>query len=713
MTVQTSFNAATTAVDAIDTLNAALASVSTQNSTVFGVPSAFTMTQLAAANRVYQRQTTGGGGLNKGFGTISVTVNVTQLGGVRFRIRGSDGVTILQPATSLPSFTATGSQTLQVTGIDARYGWFYVDLSADGGMTWKNGTTLVGMGRVVGMSGQSQAARFFGRIVPASGTLASLGVAVDPNTAVYARYTDPSRTVTVPAWAVPADNTNYDSAFAAEFLRRQAAYFGVNCATTGHANGGTTISKWQPGQTDNTNLRAVLDVVGGFEAFYWHQGGDDAGAGTSAASYQAGLTGFFNDIAARNAVRGPSFERYVTAMATRAAGGAGTTSTVQTIRKAALDWSIANGAVYLEPHDIVVEDAVHQSMQGNITLARHVHRATTAATDQGPIIVSGTRNGTVVTLAASAPVTIVGSPTDRFSIYASGTSTTALAVASLSANGSTITVNLTADPGTSQALDVHWLRHPDPSGTTPAANIIYDTYTADGIPNGRQLQPTVSGPVTVSAPAGTSTPTPTPTPTPTRTPVLSDTFTGTNGTDLTTRAADTGQTYSRAAGATGAIVINNNEAASGDNTGSVYLSSLVPASADYTVKAKFKFVSAVTGSGAFILGRLSMSGTSRTNYQAGYSQAGFSPYSQEGIYFGKVIAGTFTALGFYAYVPTSGAAPEIAMAMNGSAITVALDGATVISVTDTGIASVGTAGLRFTGIADPATGFHIDNLTVV
>jgi hypothetical protein len=690
-------------VNIVETLAAATNSPRTTSSVVTvaaaSVSTDFTMTQLAAPNRVYQRSTTTGGSQNKGTGTIPVTINVATTGVPYFRIRSSDGTTILQASTALPALTSTGAQALNVAGVAARLGWFYVDLSADG-TTWKNGTTLVGMGRIFGITGQSQAARLFGKVSATAETNASLGVAIDANSAVYARYTDPSRTLNTPAWAIPADGTNYDSTFSAEFLRRQVAYFGVNCAQVGHANGGTKISDWLPGTTNNTNLRAVLDAVGGFEAYYWNQGGDDAGASTSAASYQASLTTFFNDVTSRNTIRGTSFEKYVTTMGTRLAGGVGTTATVQTIRKAALDWSAANGASYIEPHDITLEDAVHQTPTGNIPIARALHRATTTATNNGPTLVSGTRSGTSITLTTSAAVSVVGNPTDRFTIYASGTSSTALAVASLSASGTTITVNLTADPGSGQALDVHWLRHPDPSGTTAAQNIIYDTYTADGIPNGRQLQPTLSGPVVIAAP--------TPTPTPAAT--LSDTFTGADGTDMTARTSDTGQTYSRASGATGSIVINNNEAATGDTLGSVYLSNYAPTSANYTVSAKFKCVSVVADAACYILGRLSMSGTSRTNYQAGYSKVGFAPYSAEGIYLGKTVGGTFTALGFYAYTAVAGAAPVIAMKMDGTALTVTLDGATVITATDGAITGAGTVGMRFTGQTSPTTGFHLDNL---
>jgi len=459
--------------------------------------SAFTMTQLASPNRIYQRSTTTNGGQSKGRGTIPVALDVSAAGSVYARARASDG-TVLQASWLGATTTATGPQTVNIANVDARLGWFYLDLSADG-TTWQNGTVLVGMGRITVISGQSQAVRQLGKMPSYSGTNASLGVSIEPKSAVYARYTDSARSVTTPAWAVPADASNYDSTFVAEFLRRQVADRGVNCAIVGHAVGATAIATWQPGQQNNTDLRAVLDAVGGFEAFYWHQGGDDAGAGTTAAAYQAGLSGVFGDLAAHNVARGNSFERYVTAMATRTSAGAGGTAAVQTVRKAAFDWSAANGATYLEPHDINLEDPVHQGQPGSITLARHLHRAMSAANDNGPTITGATRVATAITLATSAPLALVGNPANRFTVYAAGTTATPIAVSSVTISGSSINLTLEADPGSAQALDVYWLRHPDPSGTTAAANMIYDTYTADGLSVGRQLQPTLAAPISVPA----------------------------------------------------------------------------------------------------------------------------------------------------------------------------------------------------------------------
>jgi hypothetical protein len=566
-----------------------------------------TMAQLADT-RMFQRATTTGSANSKGAGTVTLAITIDQPATIEYRLRDAvaNGNPTLQDWTSAGSVAADAT-AVSCPNVPARLGWYLLDVRANGGAPVL-GKARIGMGRVIAMSGQSQAVRQFGKMPSYTGTNASLGVAIEPNSAVYARYSDSSRSVTTPAWAIPADASNYDSTFAAEFLRRQVADRGVNCAMVGHSVGSTAIAAWQPGQQNNTDLRAVLDAVGGFEAFYWHHGGDDAGAGTSAGAYKAGLSAVFGDLNSHNAARGSSIERYVTTMATRTSGGAGNTASVQAIRVAASEWAASNGAVYLEPHDVTLEDAVHQGQPGNITFARHLHRATTAATDNGPAIVSGTRAAAgPIVLTTSAAVALIGTPTDRFAVYPTGTLTTALAIAGLSVSGATITLNLSADPGNAQALDVYWLRHPDPSGTTAAANMIYDTYTSDGLPNGRQLQPTLGGPVVIAAPGGTPTPTPTPTPS-----VMKDTFTGADGTNITSRPTDTGQSWSSKSG-TWTIAGNRARA---DGSGVVMLDSVV-SSPNYDVEGDLTFVGGgANDQNAFIIGHGSQDGANR--FQAGF-----------------------------------------------------------------------------------------------
>lgn len=467
------------------------------------IRSAFTMTNLAAANRVYQRAETVGGSQGKGFGTIPVAVNVTTTGIPFFRIRSSDGTTILQPAAPLQAFTSTGAQMLNVTGVSARLGWFYVDLSVDG-TTWMNGTTLVGMGRVVAAGGQSLAVRMFGRMDSQTATNASLGVTISPNGSVYGTYFDSQRSVTTPAWALPADASNYDSTFAAEFLRLEVAAAGVNCGlVAAHPVGGQSITTFIPGGSNNANMRARLDEVGGFETFLWLQGHQDVG--TSVTAYQTNLTTLFADITSRNAVRGTAYDRIVNDLPNITSSSYPTPAARQALHVAVSAWCASVGAIYVHPRDIDLVDGIHESQAGGIVLARHFYRATRIGLalprgDIGPRIASATRAGVSISVPITLPygataLSSVGAPGTRFSVFAAGTITPALALDAttpFTLNGTNVTLKLASDPGSNQTLDLYFGYPSDPA-TNGAADMIYDDVTdSDGITVGRHLTPNLA-----------------------------------------------------------------------------------------------------------------------------------------------------------------------------------------------------------------------------
>jgi hypothetical protein len=610
----------------------------------------------------------------------------------------------MQAAYQAAVITSTGSQTVPIANVDARLGEFYLDLLDSTGV-WQNGTVLVSMGRLVGFSGQSQAVRQIGKMPTYGGTMASLGVAISAHSTVFARYTDVSRSVTTPVWARPADSSNYDSTFTGEFLRRQEAVYGVNCSLVGHAVGDTQISQWQPGGTYFNQLAAVLDAVGGFEAFFWHQGGNDAGAGTTGAAYQAGLTGFFGGLAAHNVARGSSFQKIVCAMATRLAGGAGTAAEVTAIRKAAKAWSVANSATYIEPRDVVLEgsDAVHQGQVGSIRAALHVHRATQGV-DTGPQLTSAVRatNSKDVVLTFSLPsgaasLVMTGVPSNRFAVCASG-STTPLALdgaTPVAVGTTTITMKLSVLPANTDALDVYILPHPDPSGSTAASSMVYDDYNADSIGFGRHVVSTYD-PTVAAAPGGTPTPTPT--------TALVDTFTGTSGTNLTAHAADTGQSWTAGVGTLLLGAANDVYA----TAASTYLSSYTPASADAFVTGVVK---QITSGGSQGMGAVIRAVDANNLYQATYQNAGSKG---AGWYFGKRVAGTyadFATNGYLAQTIADGFGAPFRIEAQGSTLRLITDAGT-LTVTDTTFAAAGKVGIRASGLASSATtGMHFDDMT--
>lgn len=498
-------------------------------------PSEFSMAQLASAQRIYQRSSKTGGGQNVGRGAIPVILSVTKAGAVYARCRSAaDGTTILQPSWFVTN-AVVANGPLSVTGIDARPDAFFLDLSPDG-TTWQNGTVAVSMGRLIALSGQSQAVRQVAKVPAYAGTMASLGVTISPNSKVYAAIDDSLITIANPAWAAPSDAGPYTSTFTGEFLRRQVEAFGVACGLVGYAKGDTAIAEWASGTAQRNKLLSILDAVGGFEAFYWHQGGNDAGAGTAKATYKSALDDLFADIASHNPVWGGNFTKVVTAMATRLSGGAGTAAQVQTIRQAAKEWAAANGGIYLEPHDIVLEDNVHQGQPGSITLANHAHRAL-ASNDIGPTmgIPSRAAGSAIIAVPVTLPsgastLVLTGSAETRFSVFPSGQTTGALTVSSISWDNTLrqLSLTLSAAPADSQALDVYAFRHPDPSGSGAFAHMIRDDRTSDGISVGRSLEPSTDGPVICPAAGAATAPA----------QMSAPTLSSGNGTIAVTRAAD-------------------------------------------------------------------------------------------------------------------------------------------------------------------------------
>lgn len=477
------------------------------------------MTQLTAG-RIYQRSTTTGGGANKGSGAIPVPITLTaDAARLDYRLSDPDNNgALVQDWTLVANNVPANATSVSCPGVPADAKRYTLDLRPNGDNSQiVLGTSPVMMGRIIAAAGQSQMVRQFTKPAGYTGTNASLNVAISPYCGVCAAvFQDGSRDLITPtAWAAPADGGGYGSTFAAEFLRRQVATSGVACGFVGACQGATAIAAWAPGTTNNVALRSVLDAVGGFEAFHWYQGGDDAGAGTSKASYKSALDAMFADITAHNAVRGSSYTKVLTAMATRLSGGAGSTATVTAIRQAHKEWCAANSGVYLEPHDIVLEDSVHQGQPGNIVLAQHVHRALRPSlgltgSDAGPTFGTPTRAAgsaviyVPITLPSGATdLVLTGSAATRLTVFPAGTSSGALTISSVtyeSAN-TRLVITLSAAPANTQALDVYAFLHPDPSGSAANADMIRDNRTdGDGISVGRSLEPSTSGPVTAAAP---------------------------------------------------------------------------------------------------------------------------------------------------------------------------------------------------------------------
>lgn len=474
---------------------------------------ALNMSQLSEPKRIYQRSTTTGGGAGKGQGTVPIAIAPTSTTPVYARVRSSDGSTILQASWQVSASVSAGSQTLNVTGVDAREGWFYIDLSTDN-TTWANGTVQIGMGRLIGMSGQSLVVLAVGREEGDNTTITSVGVTPSVNSAARFSYvTDGARTYNSPTWQVPGEGTPYDGAFVSEYLRLQVAAAGVNCGLIGHAVSGESIATFQPGGAHNAALRNRLATPGGFEAFIWFHGHTDI---PDSSGYSSSLNSLFADVTSQNTIRGSNYEKYVgTIPNITATDEWGTEAQVQQLRNIGATWASNNSAVYVQPIDLALSDGTHQTQAGSVKLARHFHRASRPALGlvgdhTGPTISSATRaaGSAAVVLNMSMPsgattLTAVGSPHRRFKVYVAGTFSNPLAFAAsnqLVISGTTITLNLATAPANNVALDVYAFS-PYDYADNGATDLIYDNHTdGDGLTQGRPVMASLT-PTTVAIPA--------------------------------------------------------------------------------------------------------------------------------------------------------------------------------------------------------------------
>ncbi|WP_404713207.1 hypothetical protein [Sphingomonas sp. MMS24-J13] len=475
-----------------------------------------TMTQLASANRIYQRSSRTGGGQGKGQGSIPLALSAATAAGTIVARFSSGGATRgdYQAPWVAATIAATGAQTVNITGVDAGLRWGYLDILDSTG-TWQNGTTLVGMGRITAFGGQSPVTRMIYPLSDASTTCASLGITPNGFTSAYATYDVSSGLPT--GWRSPSDSdTVYKSAFIMDFLNRQSAQFGVVCGFAGASIGGSPLCTIQP------QLLNVLAQVGGWESLFWYQEYDDAQRSSTKKLYKAALDYLFSQLNALNTAY-PSYTKYVggihntgplsaTTFAPAIQGGS-IAQRVQ-MRRASREWATANSALQILPADIKTADGVHQTQAGALACSTHFHRATyaeaggDASGDVGATIVSATRSGTTVTVnlsQQSGGTALVGTGSwwTRFTLYEVGSVRSAWPITGGAiVNSTQLTLTLGNDPGDGKPLDL-WLYIPWETGANVndgTINVLRDNRTADGFAVGRNVMPTLD-PVSIAAPS--------------------------------------------------------------------------------------------------------------------------------------------------------------------------------------------------------------------
>ncbi len=200
-------------------------------------------------------------------------------------------------------------------------------------------------------------------------------------------------------------------------------------------------------------------------------------------------------------------------------------------------------------------------------------------------------------------------------------------------------------------------------------------------------------------------------------PFLSDTFTETSDKSIALHTSDTGQGYTKHFAATyssGDITISSslNRAYPSGAGASFFLSNATPPAADYTVSADFKVVTA-TGNAAIYARAEDQSANGEDGYQLRANVANGQWELRRisdgsGVFIGTGNAGT--GLSNINFPTTGGPAVNASIQVSGSTISVAANGATIITATDSTYAQAKRTGLRFSGPFSPATGIHIDNL---
>jgi Concanavalin A-like lectin/glucanases superfamily len=194
----------------------------------------------------------------------------------------------------------------------------------------------------------------------------------------------------------------------------------------------------------------------------------------------------------------------------------------------------------------------------------------------------------------------------------------------------------------------------------------------------------------------------------------SDTFTGTTGVTVQSRTGEIGSTWTRHivssddAVITAAGRIRKNTA----SLGSLYYSSAVPASADYTIEADVFVATSLANDLIGVTGRLDTTVANGTFYGAVFDQV-----SHTWILY-SVVNGNKVSLGSSATpAVTVGATYRLALDMIGTTIRMLVNGSPVVSVTNAAITAAGRAGFALgfgaanTTVTD-TTGMQLDNFRV-
>lgn len=183
-----------------------------------------------------------------------------------------------------------------------------------------------------------------------------------------------------------------------------------------------------------------------------------------------------------------------------------------------------------------------------------------------------------------------------------------------------------------------------------------------------------------------------------------DTFTDVDDTPITSHTGERGAVWTVQNGYTPTqpVKIKTNMAWSASGSG-VYAASGSPPTADYYVEVLMSYLTTLSGDAPGIFGRGSAS--ANTFYFVQYARA--SQVWQ----LRKTVSGGTSTLASSSTDTFGSGTRTVRLIMNGSAISVTVDGVSVISTTDTSITAAGFAGIRFGLTQSSSTGIHFDTFS--
>lgn len=200
----------------------------------------------------------------------------------------------------------------------------------------------------------------------------------------------------------------------------------------------------------------------------------------------------------------------------------------------------------------------------------------------------------------------------------------------------------------------------------------------------------------------------------TATTIAPDAFTGTAGTLLQSHTGDSGTTWAKHQSSDSDAVLTATgrlrKAGTLANSESLYYSSALLASANYTVSADVYVATSIPTDDIGVAGRINSA--SNTFYFARYEQSG----AQWTLF--SVVNGTFAYLGGAVQNLAVGSTSRLSLDMNGSTIRLLVNNTQLVSVSNTSIAAAGAGGVLFgyasnsTAVDTDTTGMQLDNFAI-